>query len=56
MFVFQKDLTLVLCVSKKTNSVVLLCTIPPLMKVMKRIKPEIIQFYNATKEGIDGCR
>ena len=33
---FQKNLTLVLCVPKKTKSVVLLCSIPPLMRVMKR--------------------
>ena len=54
MFGFQKHATLVFFTPKKNKSVVLLSTMHRDAKVDAETKqPEIIQFYNSTKGGMD---
>ena len=54
MFGFQKHATLVSFTPKKNKSVVLLSTMHRDAKVdAETKKPEIIQFYNSTKGGVD---
>ena len=54
MFGFQKYATLVSLTLKKNQSVVLFSTIHRDAKVdAETKKPEIIQFYNSTKGGVD---
>ena len=51
---FQKHATLVSFIPKKNKSVVLLSTMHRDAAVdAKTKKPQIIQFYNSTKEGVD---
>ena len=54
MFGFQKHATLVSFTPKKNKSIVLLSTMRRDAKVDAETKmPEIIQFYNSTKRGVD---
>ncbi|XP_035206542.1 piggyBac transposable element-derived protein 4-like [Stegodyphus dumicola] len=56
MFGFQKDMTLVSYVPKKSKCVVLLSTMhhdDTIDENSEQSKPEIIHFYNGTKGGVD---
>ena len=53
LFAFKDYLTMCLCVPKRNKHVLLLSTAHQYDKICESGKPEIVEFYNKTKAGVD---